>query len=328
MLGNTCGKTALLYFLADKSLLIAEDVGRQVFQVPPNQKTRHATITSCSDESEFHPPNVFTVGDTSIIDCSSFKDYHEIETNLLSYVSLRQIFERLESVRFVICISMAGFVQAKMTECSSVINRFLSMFTFNEHFTVNTLVESVVLVITQYEPSRLTQENILNKLKTLSTTNATNQPNLARLLEIVVEKNKVLIFKTPANYKKAEGPEMLSAIVKLSSEWKWVSDHGRVPPDNLDFNFIMKAMPKDQQLLSEALLSELNEWVISICAAIGTTVGLVRDRLTNPAVKELFGGWKELIKDNVPPVKEGIKGKSVPDYFRDLKFIEMMWKLR
>jgi hypothetical protein len=65
------------------------------------------------------------------VDCPSYQDYNQLETNLLSYFFLQKIFEGLDATRFVLTVSMTGVSQSKMTECNTVFRRFLEMFVFD-----------------------------------------------------------------------------------------------------------------------------------------------------------------------------------------------------
>lgn len=99
---------------------------------------------------------------------------------MLSYFFMRQIFERLENIRFVLTISMSGLNSARMVECTSTLKRFLSFFVLDGEFTVQTLASSVVLVITGCDGSPLTVENTYRRLQTVQDT--TESDTIADLL--------------------------------------------------------------------------------------------------------------------------------------------------
>jgi len=99
--------------------------------------------------------------DSSLVDCFSYQNNNDVEINLLSYFFLQQIFEKMDRIRFVVTISMAGLIEALRTECKTVLKRFLLMFQFDQRFTLEELAKSVVLVVTCCDPNRLSEENIL-----------------------------------------------------------------------------------------------------------------------------------------------------------------------
>jgi hypothetical protein len=83
------------------------------------------------------------------------------------------------------------------------------------------LAQSTVLVVTACETGKMSQDKVIERISGLSSTMAKEFPDASQLLKLLAQQRKVLIFKSPeSSYKSAEGPEMLSSIINLTTEWK------------------------------------------------------------------------------------------------------------
>jgi hypothetical protein len=157
-------KTTLSYYLSGIPLEVFMNVGNKAFKVNPSNLHHNAEINNTRSNA-FKIPNECPCNDYSIVDCSSFQDSISLAIGAQSYYFLQYIFERLDRVKFVLTVSMAGFRDAKMEEYTRLLERFLSMFQFTNKFTMEDLMKSVCLVLTAYDPNKLTMENIEGRLK-------------------------------------------------------------------------------------------------------------------------------------------------------------------
>ena len=146
-------------------------------------------------------------------------------------------------------------------------------------------MQSVVLVVTCWESDRLSKENTLLKLKGLSETTASDFPNMSKLLALIYQKNKVLMFKAPpevGEYKRSEGPEMLKNILSLTTEWTRKSQNSTtVSLSNLDFTHIMRTLQRDQKAQASQFSEDMNKWAIIICELIERPISKILLKVVN-----------------------------------------------